>query len=176
MQTHGPRANQPQLVRLTCRARHGDGRHDALGFIGVITHEVHRLAHLAHRVAPGFESFLDQQRAEPGQLGFQRVRGATQDGSALGHVRFAPFFIAAHAYIQRAGGQFGIENRHIWHLHRFIGGQQRLAPWIRPSSPAPRCFGVLGQRVPAARAARFPGPDARAKSVSSSMPTDSSAS
>ena len=37
---------------------------DALGFVGVVAQEVHRLAHFGHRVRPGLEGFLDQHAAQ----------------------------------------------------------------------------------------------------------------
>ena len=64
-----------------------------------MTHEVDRLAHLADRIAPGFESFLDHQGTEFGPLFFMLVGGAAQDGGMLHHIHFTTFFIANNAYL-----------------------------------------------------------------------------
>jgi hypothetical protein len=63
---------------------HGQRLHDALGLIGVVTQKVDRFAHLADRIAPGLEGFLDQQRAESAGCASARQPPA-QDGGALGH-------------------------------------------------------------------------------------------
>jgi hypothetical protein len=85
---------QAQFVALAGRTGQCNGCQDALGLIGVVAQEIHRLAHFGHRIAPGLEGLLDQQRAEPGQLLLQRIGGATQGVCALAHGPFAPLLIA----------------------------------------------------------------------------------
>ena len=101
-----PRTARDQAQRVgfprdsECPTRHGDGLHDALGFICVIAQEIHRLTHFACRIAPRLEGFLDQQGTKPGQLLRHRVGRIAQHCRALRDVRFMPLAVTFIAGLQ----------------------------------------------------------------------------
>ena len=86
----GAPAFEAQGVALAGGPGKGQGSHHALGFIGVVTQEVDRLAHLGHRVAPALVCFFHEHGAQVRQLLLHGIGSTAQRGSALGHRGVVP--------------------------------------------------------------------------------------
>ena len=152
-------AGEPQFVGLprhsqrdpVLPARQHGRRHDPFRFAGVIAQEVDCLAHFRHRVAPGLERFLDQQRAQARQLMFHGVGGATQDGRTLADWNAIPAAGRRDRAVHRAADVSHGEQGDRRDLQRVIRGKERLPHrchgQVQPGAvAAPRSIQIRWQR------------------------------
>ena len=126
----GATPQQAQAVALAGQAqgrvvrRQGQRLHQSLRLLCVVAQEIDRLAHLANRIAPGLEGFLDQDRGEARQLLLQRVGSGQQHAGALFHRALVPGVKSLGAAGQRCGGLLGRRHGNAGQRQCRMGSEQ----------------------------------------------------